>query len=143
MQYRHVIREKPPLSSAKEEAIMIVPTIKPDAPGTKPGDPGNGHVLVIDPKHQKFNGRVYFRKSSGSNVYKKNGKHCFLHINVYEFHCGAIPKGYVVHHEHRKPDGSFDKEENNIDSLKFRPMMSLPSLMTMNTIWKFASAPSA
>ena len=69
MQYRHAIREKPPLSSAKEEAIMIVPTIK--------------------------------------------------------------------------PDGSFDKEENNIDSLKFRPMMSLPSLMTMNTIWKFASAPSA
>ena len=97
---------------------MIVPTIKPDAPGTKPGDPGNGHVLVIDPKHQKFNGRVYGSTKDGYyKCYIMKKEHA-LHIDVYEFHCGKVPEGCVVHHEHRNPDGTFDKSENNIEWLR-------------------------
>lgn len=97
---------------------MIEPKIRPDIPGTRPGDVGNGHVLVVDAKHQKFNGKVYFRKPSGNYVHKKNGKAHSLHNAVYEFHNGKVPEGYVIHHIHRKPDGSFDKDENNIEYLR-------------------------
>ena len=97
---------------------MIVPTIKPDEPGTQPGDPGNGHVFVIDAKHQKFNGRVYFRRPNGNYVCKKKGKRYSLHNAVYEFHNGKVPDGYVIHHDHRNPDGTFDKDENNIEWLR-------------------------
>ncbi len=33
---------------------MIEPHIKPDAPGTQPGDVGNGRVLVLNERQQKF-----------------------------------------------------------------------------------------
>lgn len=80
--------------------------------------PNDGRVHVIDPKHQFFNGKVYFRKQDGRCVHKVNGRFIALHLEVWKFYHGEIPDGYVVHHEHRKPDGSFDKDENNIDWLR-------------------------
>lgn len=80
--------------------------------------PKNGRVYVIDPKHQIFNGNVYGRKADG--YYKRcvKGKEHKLHVDVYEFHCGKVPEGYVVHHEYRNFDGSFDKDANNIECLR-------------------------
>ena len=98
---------------------MIEPHIKPDAPGTQPGDVGNGHVLVIDKDTQKFNGVVYHRKDENGYYYTHaKGKPLALHKTVWTYHNGAPPKGYHIHHEYRKPDGSFDKSENNIEWLR-------------------------
>ena len=44
--------------------ILARKKIRPDEPGTQPGDPGNGHVLVVDSEHQMFNGNVYTLDSS-------------------------------------------------------------------------------
>ena len=96
--------------------------IRPDAPNTQPGDVGNGHVLVIDETHQKFNGIIYKRvvhTKTQSVVYKcvRGNKRYMLHKEVWMFHNGAVPVGYAVHHEHRRLDGTFDKDENNIEYL--------------------------
>ena len=97
---------------------VIKPKIKPDAPNTQPGDEGNGHVLVVDARTQRFNGVNYRLHRSGRyacNVQKNNRS---LHTDVWEYHNGTVPEGYVVHHEHRNPDGTFDKNENNIEWLR-------------------------
>ncbi len=94
---------------------VIEPHIKPDAPGTQPGDVGNGHVLVIDARTQRFNGVNYRLHATGNYV---RGGADPLHIEVWKYHNGERPKGYVVHHDHRNPDGSFDKNENNIEWLR-------------------------
>ena len=95
--------------------------IRPDAPNTKPGDPGNGHVLVIDETHQKFNGQKYRKKSDGYYVAtmttKEGTKRNFLHVDVWEFHNGAKPDGYVIHHNHRNENGQWDKSANDIEHL--------------------------
>ena len=96
---------------------MIFPQIRPDEPGTKPGDPGNGRVLVIDAKHQKFNGHKYHLKK-GYYVCTINEKQYRLHADVWAYHNGSLPDGYIVHHDHRNLDGSFDKNENNIEWLR-------------------------
>ena len=81
---------------------MIFPQIRPDEPGTKPGDPGNGRVLVIDAKHQKFNGHKYHLKK-GYYVCTINEKQYRLHADVWAYHNGSLPDGYIVHHDHRNP----------------------------------------
>lgn len=98
---------------------VIKPHIKPDAPNTQPGDVGNGHVLVIDARHQKFNGVTYHLKDrTGYYLACVKGEGLTLHITVWTYHNGAPPKGYHIHHEHRNPDGTFDKNENNIEWLR-------------------------
>ena len=79
--------------------------------------PSDGRVYVIDPNHQFFNGKVYYR-TKGYYACTVNGERRRLHVDVYEFHRGKISDGCIVHHEHRKPDGSFDKDENNIEWLR-------------------------
>ena len=96
--------------------------IRPDAPNTQPGDVGNGHVLVIDETHQKFNGIIYKKvvhSKTQSVVYKcvRGNKRYMLHKEVWMFHNGSLPVGYNIHHEHRRLDGTFDKDENNIEYL--------------------------
>ena len=115
MKKRKGIEFTPELNAEIQARIKI----RPDAPNTQPGDVGNGHVLVVDSTHQKFNGNMYFRIADGCyarNIKPKRMK--FLHVDVCEFHCGEVPKCYHIHHEHRKPDGSFDKDENNIEWLR-------------------------
>lgn len=96
--------------------------IRPDEPGTQPGDPGNGRVLVIDETHQKFNGIIYKKvvhSKTQTAVYKcvRQGKRYLLHKEVWEFHNGPAPDGYSIHHDHRRLDGTFDSDENNIEWL--------------------------
>ncbi len=98
---------------------MIFPQIRPDEPGTNPGDPGNGRVLVIDECTQKFNGITYYKYPSSDRYFAKvKGKNLALNIEVWAFHNGRPPEGYKVHHDHRNPDGSFDADENNIEWLR-------------------------
>ncbi len=98
---------------------MIEPKIRPDAPNTQPGDVGNGRVLVIDESTQKFNGLIYHKsKTSGRYLGTVKCKTLTLHIEVWSFHNGRPPKDHIVHHAHRNPDGSFDKNENNIEHLR-------------------------
>ena len=84
--------------------------------------PHDGRVYVLDAKHQSFNGEIYSRRTGGSyarNVNIDGVRHeQQLHIDVWKHYCGEIPEGYVVHHEHRNPDGTFDKSENNIEWLR-------------------------
>ena len=98
---------------------MIEPKIRPDAPGTQPGEVGNGRVLIVDERTQKFNGIFYYRYPSTNRYFAKvHGKNLSLNIEVWKYHNGEVPEGYVVHHEHRKPDGTFDTDENNIEWLR-------------------------
>lgn len=98
---------------------MIMPNIKPDAPGTKPGESGNGRVLVLNERQQKFNGHVYSRQADGNYTYKINKQKFWLHIDVWTYHNDeSISEGSIIHHDHRCPDGVFDKNENNIDWLR-------------------------
>ena len=97
---------------------MLEPNIKPDAPNTQPGDVGNGHVLVIDARTQRFNGVRYRLQQSGLYIRRVKNINRSLHIDVWEYHNGVRPEGYLIHHDHRNPDGSFDKNENNIEWLK-------------------------
>ncbi|MBQ9479733.1 MAG: hypothetical protein IJU71_09295, partial [Selenomonadaceae bacterium] len=48
------------MTPEREAIIRARRHIKPDAPDTKPGDLGNGHVLVVDERTQKFNGNTYY-----------------------------------------------------------------------------------
>ncbi len=97
---------------------VIRPHIKPDAPNTQPGDVGNGHVIVIDERTQRFNGVNYHRKSDGYYRALVNGVELTLHITVWTYHNDAPPEDYHIHHDHRNPDGTFDKNENNIEWLR-------------------------
>ena len=120
------------LSRSSQAAVDITPKlekeirarthIRPDAPNTKPGEEGNGHILIVDEKHQKFNGQVYYQNKNGyfvANVYVNSGKRTleFLHIAVWRFHNGAKPDGYVIHHEHKDADGNWDTTCNDIECL--------------------------
>ena len=102
-----------------EAAIKARTKIHPDAPGTQPGDLGNGHILVVDDHTQIFNGFKFYKYPSTDRYYAKvKGKNLALHVEVWMFHNGKPPKGCVVHHDHRNPDGSFDANENNIEWLR-------------------------
>ena len=116
-------KEKPyALTTALAMEIVARKKIRPDAPGTRPGEPGNGHVLVIDSDHQMFGGNIYtsrFVRQDKILRYKYNadGRTHLLHIEVWKFHNGEIPGGFVIHHDHRRLDGTFDPNENNIEHL--------------------------
>ena len=106
--------------------ILSRKKIRPDAPGTQPGDPGNGHVLVVDAERQKFNGNIYTRRvmNHGRTVrynYNINGVTYHLHVEVWKFHNGEPPKGYLVHHDCLLSNGKFNQEENNIEYLFLMP----------------------
>ena len=110
------------LTPEREAIIRARTKIRPDKPGTNPGDPGNGHVLVIDEKHQKFNGKIYHRKGNdgyyvSQKVIDGKSKNEFLHVAVWTFHNGDKPKGCVVHHNQKDENGQWDKSCNNIESL--------------------------
>ena len=102
--------------------ILSRKKIRPDEPGTQPGDPGNGHVLVIDSEHQMFNGNIYIRRVASKTGtvrynYNANTMTYQLHIDVWKFHNGEPPKGFVIHHDCLLPDGNFHSDENNIEYL--------------------------
>ncbi|MBQ9478770.1 MAG: hypothetical protein IJU71_04370, partial [Selenomonadaceae bacterium] len=96
---------------------VIKPKIKPDAPNTQPGDEGNGHVLVVDARTQRFNGVNYRLQQEGYCHACVQGQSHTLHIDVWKYHNGTPPEGYHIHHNHRNPDGTFDRIENNIEHL--------------------------
>lgn len=112
-------KEKPYLLTQKLAAEIVArKKIRPDAPNTMPGDPGNGHVLLLDDEHQKFGGHVYTRLEHSKNhnvkyFYTAERIH-YIHVDVWTFHNGKPPAKQTVHHEHRKPDGNFDQDENSI-----------------------------
>ncbi len=109
------------LTTELAREIIARKKIRPDEPGTQPGDPGNGRVLVIDETHQKFNGIIYKRSVHSVNQNVRYiftaDRICYLHVDVWTFHNGKPPKKYIVHHEHRCLDGNFNQDENNIEWL--------------------------
>lgn len=116
-----VSRSMVELTPEREAIIKARRHIRPDEPGTNPGEPGNGHVLVIDETHQKFNGQKYHRNNDGYYIINKKvcgkNKMQFLHVNVWQFHNGEKPEGFVVHHNHRDENGQWDKSANDIEHL--------------------------
>lgn len=56
-------------------------------------------VIVIDDKHQEFDGKIYFRNSDG---YYFSSSH--LHVAVWETYRGKAPKGFQIHHGKRGVD---------------------------------------
>ncbi|MBR1580900.1 MAG: HNH endonuclease [Selenomonadaceae bacterium] len=109
------------MTPEREAVIRARRHIKPDAPDTKPGDLGNGHVLVVDERTQKFNGRRYRRTRSGYFIADKKNegkiKAEFLHVAVWQFHNGDKPDGSIVHHDRRGKDGNWDTSCNDIEWL--------------------------
>lgn len=65
---------------------------------------------VLGEKMQEFNGERFYQCGF---YYQHNGKR--LHRTVWEYHNGAIPKGYHVHHIDE------DRSNNNIDNLELIP----------------------
>lgn len=63
-------------------------------------------VQVISKTVQKFNGETFYLCG---NYYQRKGKR--LHRAVWEYHNGAIPKGYHVHHKDE------DRSNNDIENL--------------------------
>lgn len=64
-------------------------------------------VNVISETKQEFNGVVYYKCG---NYFQRKGVR--LHRIVWEFHNGAIPHGYHVHHKDE------NKSKNDIDNLE-------------------------
>lgn len=67
-------------------------------------------VTVISDTIQEFNGKRYYLCG---NYFQHKGKR--LHIAVWEYHFGAAPKGYHVHHK------THDRSKNDIDDLALLP----------------------
>ena len=110
------------MTPEREAVIRARRHIKPDAPDTKPGDLGNGHVLVVDERTQKFNGNTYYLYADARYFVRFEGtKQFFLHKDVWQFHNGAIPSSasvkYYVHHEHKDEHGQWDTHCNDIEWL--------------------------
>lgn len=65
-------------------------------------------VEIIDDTHQRFNGINYHRHKKGYyiNMYLR------LHVEVWKFHNGDIPKGYEIHHIDQ------NKDNNQIENLQ-------------------------
>lgn len=55
-------------------------------------------VEQIDDKHQRFNGITY-RKIKDGHYTQNNG----LHRDVWQYHYGDVPNGYIVHHNDWNP----------------------------------------
>mgnify|MGYP002625325554 CR=1 FL=1 len=108
------------LTPELEAEIRARTKIRPDEPGTNPGDPGNGHVLVIDEQNQRFDG-INFHKDGDyfCRYARKNSKTKtrFLHHAVWEFHNGAKPEDYVLHHDHKDANGHWDTTCNDIENI--------------------------
>ena len=64
-------------------------------------------VEIIDDTHQCFNGKNYHLHKSGYFI----SQYTRIHRAVWEFHNGAIPKGYEIHHADN------DKSNNQIENL--------------------------
>lgn len=68
-------------------------------------------VKIIDETHQEFNGQIYGRDKNG--YYRSRiGQ---LHVNVWKYHNGEIPKGWDVHHLDHNP------ANNQLDNLQCMP----------------------
>ena len=110
------------LTPELEAEIRARTKIRPDEPGTKPGDPGNGRVFVLNARVQIFNGQKYRRMPDGYYAATKKlddkNKMEFLHVAVWQFHNGAKPDGYVIHHDRRGKDGNRDTACNDIEWLR-------------------------
>ena len=65
-------------------------------------------VEIIDDTHQRFNGIVYHRHKKGYYI----NMNLRLHIDVWKFHNGDIPKGYEIHHIDQ------NKDNNQIENLQ-------------------------
>ena len=94
--------------------------------------PSDGRVYVIDSDHQFFNGHIYKKNRRGDYFVDLDKVRHRLHTDVYEFHNGKIPKGYIIHHNHRRPDGSFDTDENNIEWLEMMTQSDHASFHSQN-----------
>ena len=71
-------------------------------------------IYSEDGKFAYFNGHKYHRTQNG--YYER---HELLHVAVMEEHIGkSITLGYVVHHNTKDENGSWDKSKNNIENLK-------------------------
>ncbi len=64
-------------------------------------------VNVISATKQEFNGKAYYLCGA---YFQHDGER--LHRTVYEYHHGAIPKGYHVHH---KDDNKTHNDDSNLE----------------------------
>ena len=64
-----------------------------------------------DFKHAYFNNIEFYKCGD----YYKNHKEGRLHVYIYKFHNGAVPKGYHIHH---KDENKFNNEISNLQLLK-------------------------
>lgn len=70
-------------------------------------------VEVLSEKQQRFNGEVYYRCG---HYFQRKGKR--LHLAVWRYHNGEIPRGACIHHI----DG--DRSNNDIGNLQLMPTIS-------------------
>lgn len=108
------------LTSELEAEIRARTKIRPDEPNTKPGDPGNGHVLVVDERTQKFNGFTYRLYAKAYYFVRFVGKkQFFLHKEVWAFHNDVLPSRneLCIHHERKDANGNWDTSCNDIEWL--------------------------
>jgi hypothetical protein len=74
-------------------------------------------VLILDKDHQEFNGKRY-GLHKGNRYYKRtlstNGKKTTVHLHreVWRYHNGVIPEGFVIDHKDR------DRNNNDISNLR-------------------------
>ena len=102
--------------SAKKFLLEVADTLPPDVKSAtefilaeiENKNNSAPRVEVIDENHQRFNGKVYHKRSRGYYYYTAS-----LHTDVYKFfnNLEAIPKGNVIHHLE-------GKDENNIENLQ-------------------------
>ena len=65
-------------------------------------------VEIFDESHLGFNGKLY--KSFADGHFARSS--VYLHREVYEYYCGEIPEGCVIHHK------DFNPAINDIDNLQ-------------------------
>lgn len=65
-------------------------------------------VVQVDEKHQRFNGLTFRKGTSGHYTNTSS----FIHRHVWQYYCGDIPAGNVIHHK------NFNKSDNSIENLQ-------------------------
>ena len=95
------------------------------------------HIVVINENEVQFNGRTYKRYVNSviasTRNYFRGGK-SLLHRDVWEYHNGPIPDGYVVHH---KDENKLNNDISNLEAIPDRNHRQYhsPNFVEKSTEW--------